>query len=275
MKLYKLNSINSKNVTAEQRAHIILNNFNENIIYMTESFNLQGIYHCQVFNYGKTLSSLLSENNPEGMNEKLCFFFFFQILKGIKYVHNKGIVHRNLNLSDIIHYSYTVKIRNFSYCRFIKYSFQSIESIKNIIKFPPPELDNEKSLSKENWQKVDVFALGVILYQLSFGKDPFEMNQDCKINIETIENVNYDGDQTEQIKCLIKNCLNYKLTERFTVSQIKDSPWFKQREIEFISKYGNNNNYEQIYDNISNEIEDFNNKKNSSIISKRLKSSKF
>ena len=101
------------------------------------------------------------------------------------------------------------------------------------------------------------------------------MNQDCKINIETIENVNYDGDQTEQIKCLIKNCLNYKLTERFTVSQIKDSPWFKQREIEFISKYGNNNNYEQIYDNISNEIEDFNNKKNSSIISKRLKSSKF
>ena len=33
MKLYKLNSINSKNVTAEQRAHIILNNFNENIIY--------------------------------------------------------------------------------------------------------------------------------------------------------------------------------------------------------------------------------------------------
>ncbi len=239
---------------------MIINNPKANVLQYKESFNIRGEYHCQVFKYGQSLNTLLKDNYTDGMHEKMCYFFFFQIVKGVEYIHSKGIVHRNLNLSDMILISFHVKIWNFSLCRFFKYSFDSNNSKYESIKFLPPELADESKISKENWAKLDVFALGVILYQLLSGRDPFENFSYSIISEENIDDVYYDAEYSNSLKDLIRNCLKYNVYERYTVNQIKSSVWYREMEKDFIKSFGKElDELESIYNKLANEIEDINN----------------
>jgi serine/threonine protein kinase len=99
---------------------------------------------------------------------------FSQLVKGVGYLHSKGIVHLDLKLDNIlIDLSNVVKIVDFGFSRSLVEPDQLLELICGTPYYMGPEL-----LSKKHYlgQPADVWALGVILYVLLQKELPFKGN---------------------------------------------------------------------------------------------------
>lgn len=98
---------------------------------------------------------------------------FKQIVSAISYVHNKGIVHRDLKLENVLFSepgSLTVKVVDFGISG--KNTTNVHESTTaGSIAFMPPEVISHEDCSAD--PGIDVWALGCILYAILLGRLPF------------------------------------------------------------------------------------------------------
>ena len=218
------------------KAHNILNNQNENIIYYYEEIKLMDRLKCIVLELADdSLEKLIRKNYPKGMPEKIAFFFFEQILNGVIYMHKKGVVHRDLKDSNILLCDYKVKISDFNVCNI------NTEGLKDAPlnwigtkSFISPEILKNLDINHELWPKYDVFSLGVLLYVMLYGITPYEykesLRQDNMMD-EALESIKFESREgcnvsSEAIE-LIKSCLT-KINERISMKMIKNSNWFRK-----------------------------------------------
>lgn len=117
------------------------------------------------------LHSVCSDNQQYGkLSEQEAQSWFIQIANAVCYLHEQGVVHRDLKLENILVEPQTkvAKICDFEYyCKLqpvIKFTHQY-----GTIEYHAPEIVAKKSYSSA----VDIWALGVILYELLVGKTPF------------------------------------------------------------------------------------------------------
>ena len=106
------------------------------------------------------LFDLYKENNIY-MDQKKLLKIFIQCLKGLKYIHDKGLIHRSIKHDNIIFDSnYNIKIINF------KYSIEKNIKDKQVIKgaLIAPEMEQ----GKEYDEKVDVYSMGMIFSSLAY-----------------------------------------------------------------------------------------------------------
>ncbi|XP_054271018.1 serine/threonine-protein kinase polo [Macrosteles quadrilineatus] len=98
-------------------------------------------------------------------------YFMKQILEGVLYLHNRGIIHRDLKLGNLfINDDVEVKIGDFGLAAKIEYSGQRKKTLCGTPNYIAPEILNKKGHSFE----VDVWSIGCIMYTLLVGKPPFE-----------------------------------------------------------------------------------------------------
>lgn len=92
-----------------------------------------------------------------------------QIINGYNHIHSKGIIHRDLKPANIFLRNEEVKIADFGFamkqadCK--KYSSYNVGSPV----YMPPEALNENKYSF----KSDIWALGVIYFEMLTGKTPW------------------------------------------------------------------------------------------------------
>lgn len=116
-----------------------------------------------------------------------------QLLKTLAYIHDLGICHRDIRPGNILYNreSRKIKIIDFDLARIRKYSNKKLEMMTQtgLISYRAPEL-----FGSVYSQKVDVWAVGVIAYQLITGKLPFsdEYEQEQIKRIQN-EDPSYDG----------------------------------------------------------------------------------
>jgi len=92
-----------------------------------------------------------------------------------------------------------------------------------------PELVNRQAYT----EKIDVWSLGVITYQLLCGKTPFESNSlkkiDWNINNKSLKFLNTNDENWSNIsqnaKNFITRCLDHDATTRPSVRQLFKEPW--------------------------------------------------
>ena len=96
--------------------------------------------------------------------------WFHGIAAGVAYLHDRGIVHRDLKPGNIFNDEGMVKIGDYGLSKFISASRRSgqTESV-GTVHYMAPEIANGR-YGKE----IDLYALGVILYELLSGQVPFE-----------------------------------------------------------------------------------------------------
>jgi serine/threonine protein kinase len=92
-----------------------------------------------------------------------------QILNGYSNMYSRGIIHRDLKPANIFLKGSTVKLADFGFA--MKYTDAKKYSSYNVGSpvYMPPEALNENKYSF----KSDVWALGVIYYEMLTGKTPW------------------------------------------------------------------------------------------------------
>ena len=187
------------------------------------------------------------------LKEKEIAKIFNQIMSAVAYCHEKGIVHRDLKLENILFASEDpdspIKIIDFGFSVLLgkkptikneekekknsegnndpkKFGFKRLKSKVGTLYYISPEI------IKGNYdEKCDIWACGVILYILLTGNPPFSGNTDKEV-YNLITQIKYDFDKekwkniSKYARDLIKNMLT-PAKNRYTAKQVLASKWFE------------------------------------------------
>jgi hypothetical protein len=110
------------------------------------------------------------DQHPEGLPKVEALAWIHGIAAGVAYLHDHGIVHRDLKPGNIFVDEGIVKIGDYGLSKFISCSRRSGQTGSvGTVHYMAPEVANGR-YGKE----IDIYALGIILYEMLTGHVPFE-----------------------------------------------------------------------------------------------------
>ncbi len=118
---------------------------------------------------GESLSGVLSRH-PRGLTIDLARQWFLDLAKAVGHLHDNGIVHRDLKPANIFLENGMVKVGDYGLSKFISSSQRSAQTQSvGTVHYMAPEV------STGNYGKqIDIYAAGVILYEMLTGHVPFD-----------------------------------------------------------------------------------------------------
>lgn len=127
--------------------------------------------HWVVMEYvaGEPLSTVLNRH-PNGLPPELAQQWFLALARAVGYLHDHGIVHRDLKPANIFLENGVLKIGDYGLSKFISSSQRTAQTQSvGTVYYMAPEI------STGNYNKqIDVYAAGVVLYEMLTGRVPFE-----------------------------------------------------------------------------------------------------
>ncbi len=107
---------------------------------------------------------------PDGLGTQKATFFVRELAKGLDYLHDHGIVHRDMKPGNVFYDDGYVKIGDYGLSKFIPLSQHSAQTASvGTVHYMAPEIG-----SGQYQRGIDIYALGVILYELLMGRVPYE-----------------------------------------------------------------------------------------------------
>ena len=190
---------------------------------------------------GITLKKFLENEHKKDrkfIKEEIIWKIFIQLCFALYHIHNKNIIHRNIKTSNIIIDSkYNLKLTNFKNA----YSLKSENDFCNEYNFD--EKDNiiapELLLKEEYNTKIDIWYLGVVIYEMCTFNKPFEGQNEEEIYKKILENL-YPSIGNKYSKELIH------LIDQLLIKNQKERPSIKDiiNQYLFISKSKEANLYD-------------------------------
>jgi TM2 domain-containing membrane protein YozV len=117
---------------------------------------------------GPSLADLLKES-PGGLGSQKSAFFLREIGKGLSFLHECGIVHRDLKPGNIFYENGYVKIGDYGLTKAISASHHCSHTITvGTVHYMAPEIG-----AGRYDRSIDIYALGVLLYEMLTGQVPF------------------------------------------------------------------------------------------------------
>lgn len=126
--------------------------------------------HFVVMEYvnGASLRDLLN-SEPQGLGPQKAAYFLRELCKGMTHLHDRGIVHRDLKPGNIFYEDGYVKIGDYGLAKMMSTSQHSGQTMSiGTVHYMAPEIGSG------NYDRtIDIYALGVILYEMLLGRVPF------------------------------------------------------------------------------------------------------
>jgi len=118
---------------------------------------------------GPSLRDLLLAE-PKGFGVEKAAYFLKEIARGLSYLHERGVVHRDLKPANIFFDDGMVKIVDYGLSKFISVSRHSAQTASvGTVHYMAPEVGGG-----DYSRGIDIYALGVIFYEMLLGRVPFE-----------------------------------------------------------------------------------------------------
>ena len=176
---------------------------------------------------GDLLSFIRKRNK---LSESIAQIIFKQLIEGLKYIHKKNIIHRDIKLDNIlIDTTNTVKICDFGVSRKINKGEKIYERCGTPA-YIAPEI--YKKIGYTGFQS-DIWSAGVTLYYILSGNLPFKGN-----NIHELENNILFGEYKKikgvsyEANDIIDKMLRQDPSERINIEGILKHPWLKNVNLE-------------------------------------------
>jgi serine/threonine protein kinase len=119
---------------------------------------------------GETLATRIRHDGPGALED--CFDVFHQVMDGIHHAHEAGVVHRDIKPSNVmVDARGLVKLLDFGIARTT--GTPRVTRVGGIVG-TPHYMSPEQVQGEEGTVRSDVYALGLLLYELTTGSLPFE-----------------------------------------------------------------------------------------------------
>ncbi|DAZ98273.1 TPA: hypothetical protein N0F65_008958 [Lagenidium giganteum] len=195
-----------------------------NIIAMLDSFETEGEF-CMVTEYAQgELFQVLEDDHqlPEDEIRKIAV----QLIQALHVLHSNRIIHRDMKPQNILIGSkQQIKLADFGFARAISHDTSVLTSIKGTPLYMAPELVQEKPYN----YTVDLWSLGVILYELAVGRPPFYTDRIVSlIQMIVREPVKYPATMTADFRSFLSGLLNKDPERRMTWPEILSHPFVRE-----------------------------------------------
>ncbi|XWS08043.1 hypothetical protein CRYUN_Cryun41cG0043600 [Craigia yunnanensis] len=196
----------------------------ENIIEMIDSFESQQEF-CVVTEFAQgDLFQILEDDKclPEEQIQAIAK----QLVRALHYLHSNRIIHRDMKPQNIlIGAGSVVKLCDFGFARAMSTNTVVLRSIKGTPLYMAPELVREQPYN----HTVDLWSLGVILYELFVGQPPFYTNSVYALIRHIVKDpVKYPDEMSASFKSFLNGLLNKVPQNRLTWPALLEHPFVKE-----------------------------------------------
>ena len=203
-----------------------------NIVQILDLGSVKGQYYVAMeFVHGRDLGRTLSRCIERGITLPVphAVFILIEVLKGLEYAHNRqilrgstpvplNIVHRDISPSNVLlSFQGEVKLTDFGIA---KASVKALETVSGVIKGKFDYMSPEQASAQDVDQRTDIFAAGVLLYEMLCGGHPFRKGGDLK-TIAAIRSGDYqpptfaNPDVPYSLEVILDRALAHAPGERF------------------------------------------------------------
>ncbi|SCU98062.1 LADA_0H10330g1_1 [Lachancea dasiensis] len=158
-------------------------------------------------------------------NDITASYFVYQMADALDHMHSRRILHRDIKPENILlGFNNTLKLTDFGW------SVTNVGSAKRktlcgTMDYLSPELIK----SREYDNKVDVWALGVLTFELLVGNPPFEENSK-ELTYKRIirRDLRFPDHVSPKARHLISRLLEYEPSARLPLKDVKTHPWIEK-----------------------------------------------
>jgi NIMA (never in mitosis gene a)-related kinase len=184
---------------------------------------------------GGDLSQKIEQQKKKPFPESQILDYITQICLALQHIHKKKIIHRDLKSGNVfLMKSGLVKLGDFGIAKGLKSTWEKAKTMVGTPYYLSPEIINSKPYDS----KCDIWALGILLYELMTFKMPFNAVSLPLLSIKINRGVYQPPPDTysSEIRDLLKKCLTLDPEERPSIDDILQLPLIKNRINNFLNE---------------------------------------
>lgn len=168
-----------------------------------------------------TLFSLIQKE--KGFSEHKAYKYFIQIVNAVYFLHQNNIIHRDIKPENIlVGENDLLKLCDFGWAKELTVNNRS--TFCGTVEYMAPEIVGSEKYD----YSVDVWSLGILLYELLMGHSPFKSKKERNIMIKIkLHDLVFDKDKPLSQDCinLIKGLLDMNPSNRLKLKDIFEHPF--------------------------------------------------
>ena len=158
-----------------------------------------------------------------GLTESIAFYYFIQTLNAIYFLHLHSIIHRDLKPENLlINENNILKLCDFGWS--VKLNSNKRTTFCGTVEYMAPEIIKKQKYD----ESIDVWSLGVLLYELVHSYSPFYTGDSDikKIGNNIVQNeLKFKEGLSEEYKNLVKKILIKDSSKRIKIEEIYQHPF--------------------------------------------------
>lgn len=180
------------------------------------------IYLILEYAHGGELYKKLKDNGGT-FGEWQAAQYTHALASAMRYCHSKGVIHRDIKPENLLlDGAGNLKIADFGWSVHAVRDSRR-ETVCGTLDFLAPEMCEGERYDAS----IDVWSIGVLLYEMLFGSPPFEESSEyhTKERIKLVDLVFPEGKVSDEAKHLISSLLRRNPADRMPLSKVLSHPW--------------------------------------------------